>query len=145
MSDRRPTIRPQPTPPGEYAVSEQDMRGLALRLDMLQTHYRQPKDLSVSNLNASAKTLRRWLSKCVPNSDPPPVSVLEAIGDDLNTPQAITELHKLAKTDGRGLFAGMKFLGLIPGHGDEIGHGMAQEVKTLPISHLPLPQWAATQ
>jgi len=127
----------------EYAVSETDMRGLAIRLDMLSTHYRKPKDISVSDLNSSLKILRRWLSRCIPNDDPPPLPVLKALEDDLNTPLAITELHKIAKieTGGRELFAGMKFLGLIPGCGISIDYGAAMEIKTIPIDHLPLPFW----
>lgn len=124
-----------------YEITPKDMRGLALRLDMLSTHYRQPKNISVNDMNRAAKTLRRWLATCIPCDDPPPAAVLEALCDDLNTPHAITELHKLAKSDGRALFAGMKLLGLIPGHGEGIDYGMTQEIKTLPIDHLPLVQW----
>lgn len=124
-----------------YAVSERDMRGLAIRLDMLGSHYRKPKDFKAETLNSSAKTLRRWLSTCVPNDGPVPDRVLLALCDDLNTPQAIAEMHLLARTDGQGLFAAMKLLGLLPGEGLPIDYDIG-EVKTLPIDHIPIVRWA---
>lgn len=124
-----------------YGITEEDMRGLSLRLAMLQTHYRKPKDFSHSELNQCAKTLRRWLAACIPNDDPAPTVVMLALCDDLNTPQVIAEMHRLAKSDGRGLFASMKLIGLIPGFGKALDYDIG-EVKTLPIDHIPLVQWA---
>lgn len=135
-------IRPLPIERKAWRVSEADMRGLAIRLDMLSTHYRQPKDLTAEGLNRAAKTLRRWLALAEPSlSTPVPVGVLEALSDDLNTPAAIAEMHRIARTDRAGLFSAMKLLGLIPGEGRAVDYDMVDEVKTLPIDHLPLPQW----
>lgn len=128
-------------PRKQWVIDETVLRGLAIRLDMLETHYRKPKDLNVANLNRAAKTLRRWLSIAVPGKDDVPLPVIEALCDDLNTPLAITEMHRLSKTDPQGLFAAMRFMGLIPGEGAAIDYGMALEIKTIPIDHLPLPQW----
>lgn len=126
----------------QWAVSEQDMRGLAMRLDMLSTQYRKPKDISASGFNTALKTLRRWLSVAELGADVPvPLPVLEALCDDLNTPQAIAEMHKLAKSDPKGLFVSMKLLGLIPGEGIALDYGAAMEIKTIPTDHLPLPIW----
>lgn len=126
----------------EWAVSERDIRGLAIRLDMLESHYRKPKDITVDRLNRAAKTIRRWLAACeLDTTASVPIPVLEALCDDLNTPLAIAEMHKLAKTDGAGLFASMKLLGLIPGEGRAIDYDMVDGVKTIPIDHLPLTQW----
>jgi DALR domain len=127
-----------------YRVTENDMRGLAIRLDMLSTHYRKPKDLTSAGLNNAAKTLRRWLALAVPCNDGPPVEVLLALSDDLNTPQAIAEIHRLAgRKDGRAVFAAMKLLGLFPGHEKAIDYDLVAEVKTIPIDHIPLVQWQA--
>ncbi|MCE2890282.1 MAG: hypothetical protein LW848_04155, partial [Hyphomonadaceae bacterium] len=71
----------------EYQVTEEDMRGLSIRLAMLQTHYRKPKDFSIAELNQCAKTLRRWLAAAIPNDDREPIEVMLALCDDLNTPQ----------------------------------------------------------
>jgi len=139
-------MKPIPQKPvNTWQVNEVDMRGLAVRLDMLETHYRQPKNLSAITLNRAARTVRRWLAKCIPNDGPPPVAVFEALSDDLNTPLAIAEMHRLAKADdGKGLFAAMKLMGLIPGEGIAVDYGSTLEIKTLPIGHIPLVQWEET-
>jgi cysteinyl-tRNA synthetase len=124
-----------------YSITEADMRGLSIRLAMLQTHYRKPKDFSFEELNNCAKTLRRWLAACIPNDSPHvPLPVMLALCDDLNTPAAIAEMHRLSKADGRALFTAMKLLGLIPGHERVIDYDIG-EVKTLPIDHIPLVRW----
>lgn len=124
-----------------WTISETDMRGLALRLALLSAHYRKPVDVRAEELNRAAKTLRRWLLKAVPSKDGPPLEVLEALSDDHNTPQAIAELHKIAKTDGRALFAGLRFLGLIPNEGAALDYGSALEIKTLPHDAIPSVEW----
>jgi cysteinyl-tRNA synthetase len=123
-----------------YEVTEADMRGLSIRLAMLQTHYRKPKDFSVSELNQCAKTLRRWLAAAVPCAEREPLEIMQALCDDLNTPQAIAIMHGLARTDGRALFASMRLLGLIPGRGKVLDYDYG-EVKTLPLGHIPLVVW----
>jgi cysteinyl-tRNA synthetase len=138
-------IRPVLIEKKTWRVSEDDMRGLAIRLDMLSSHYRQPKDLTAEGLNRAARTLRRWLALAEPGLDIVPIGVLEALSDDLNTPAAIAEMHRIAKTDRRGLFAAMKLLGLIPGEGRAIDYDIVDEVKTLPIDHLPIVAWEVSQ
>jgi len=126
-----------------YVFEETDMRGMAIRLAMLQTHYRKPKDFTVAELNQCAKTLRRWLSIAELSIDiSTPDEVINALNDDLNTHQAITEIHKYAANkDGKKVFSAMKFLGLIPGTGSSIDYGMLGEIKTIPIDRIPLVQW----
>ncbi len=71
--------------------------GEALRFNMLRTHYRQPIDWTLNGLDVSHQTLWGWygqLQDVQPAADVPG-PVLEALCDDLNTPQAIAELHKL--------------------------------------------------
>ncbi|GMA76165.1 hypothetical protein GCM10025880_25820 [Methylorubrum aminovorans] len=43
-----------------------------------------------------------------------PGGVVEALGDDLNTPAAIGELHRLAGTDAGALKAGAGLMGFLP-------------------------------
>lgn len=134
-------IKPTPLERKEWRVSEEDMRGLSLRLFILGSHYRKEVDFTVRNLNENSKILRRWLSKAIPNNDRPPLEIILALSDDLNTPLAIAEMHRYAKKDGRSLFSAMRFLGLIPGEEKPIDYDIVSEVKTIPIDHIPLTQW----
>ncbi len=74
--------------------------GEVLRFNMLRTHYRQPLDWTATGLEESRVTLRS-LTDIPGYSDEGAAkfapSVLDALADDLNTPQAITELHVLHK------------------------------------------------
>src|SRR5690349_3555180 len=76
-----------------------DWPGEVLRLNMLKTHYRSPIDWTVKGLEESTKVLDEWYAlsagaSALANSDiyPP---LLDALGDDLNTPKAMSELHLL--------------------------------------------------
>jgi cysteinyl-tRNA synthetase len=71
--------------------------GEALRLAMLRTHYRQPIDWTVKALEEAEATLDRWY-EAVGDVEPSETatSVLDALTDDLNTPAALLELHRLA-------------------------------------------------
>jgi cysteinyl-tRNA synthetase len=72
--------------------------GEALRLAMLRTHYRQPIDWTVKALEEAEATLDRWydaVGDVEPASEMAP-GVLDALADDLNTPAALSELHRLA-------------------------------------------------
>jgi cysteinyl-tRNA synthetase len=73
-----------------------DWPGEVVRLNMLRTHYRQPIDWTVKGMQESWKVLDDWyaVSADVSASN---VSgqVLEALTDDLNTPQVIAALHNL--------------------------------------------------
>jgi cysteinyl-tRNA synthetase len=72
-----------------------DWPGEVLRFNMLRTHYRQPMDWTVAGMNESWKTLEKWYAVTEPLADPPlGAAFLAALADDLNTPQAIAELHK---------------------------------------------------
>jgi len=71
-----------------------DWPGEVLRLNMLKTHYRSPIDWTLKGVEESAKTLDDWYAVAADasggsSSD----SVLRALVDDLNTPQAIASLH----------------------------------------------------
>jgi len=71
--------------------------GDALRFAMMQTHYRSPIDWSLAACDAALATLKDFFSVAAPTSGPPPVSIVEALSDDLNTPKVIAELHALRK------------------------------------------------
>ena len=71
-----------------------DWPGEALRLNMLKTHYRSPIDWTLKGLEESAKTLDDWYEVTADaEGEPPSNAVLEALSDDLNTPQMIASLH----------------------------------------------------
>ena len=78
---------------------DEGVSGEALRLVYLSTHYRKPLDWTEQKVMANQKTYNKW-QQLVANSKVGIVSgnVLNAIADDLNTPLAIAEMHKLAKS-----------------------------------------------
>ena len=91
--------------------------GEVLRLAMLRTHYRQPIDWTVKALEDAEKTLDRWYEAV---GDVGPVDeifapMLEALSDDLNTPAALSELHRLAHP---ATLDSMKLGAAFPGIGD---------------------------
>ncbi|HSD92915.1 MAG TPA: cysteine--tRNA ligase [Methyloceanibacter sp.] len=89
--------------------------GEALRFNMLRTHYRQPLDWTLVSLDEAHKTLWEWYGDLEGKEvgGGVPGGVLDALADDLNTPKAITELHKLHSAGHWGhLRAGLQFLGI---------------------------------
>jgi len=88
--------------------------GEVLRLAMLRTHYRQPIDWTVKALEEAEATLDRWyeaVSDVGANGEPDP-DVLDALADDLNTPEAVVSLHRLGGQPER-LKASANLLGLL--------------------------------
>ncbi len=73
-----------------------DWPGEVLRLNMLKTHYRSPIDWTLKGVEESAKTLDDWHRFAADVSDGEPSgAVIDALADDLNTPQMIAALHGL--------------------------------------------------
>ena len=69
---------------------------------MISTHYRQPLNWTENNLIECKKTLDKWYQLISENNfsfDNEKISneVINALEDDLNTPKAISVLHKLYK------------------------------------------------
>ena len=101
-----------------------DWPGEIVRLNMLRTHYRQPIDWTKSSLETTWHTLEDFERVASRNpaalSEPPADSVVDALLDDLNFAEAVSELHLLRNKivhagDGqsaRVLAATMKFIGV---------------------------------
>jgi cysteinyl-tRNA synthetase len=73
--------------------------GDVLRLQMLMTHYRQPLDWTDDRADSARNELEEWGSVLqnryhLPN-DKKPTTVVEALSDDLNTPNALSALREL--------------------------------------------------
>jgi cysteinyl-tRNA synthetase len=98
-----------------------DWPGEALRLNMLKTHYRSPIDWTLKGVEESAKTLDDWYGIAADvKGDGPSGAVIDALSDDLNTPQMIASLHGLRNSAAsgsdrdRGQFAAsLQFLGFL--------------------------------
>ena len=70
--------------------------GDTIRFAMLGTHYRQPIDWTLRGLETAEAVLEDLVRFAGPEVAPDPtVEVVEAISDDLNTPQVISALHAL--------------------------------------------------
>jgi cysteinyl-tRNA synthetase len=81
----------------------QDWPGEVVRLNMLKTHYRSPIDWTVKGLEESAKTLDDWYWVAADiKAGRPADAVIEALSDDLNTPQMIASLHGLRNSAASG-------------------------------------------
>jgi len=93
---------------------DQGISGDSLRLMYLGTHYRKPLDWTENKVEESQKLQKKW-EKLVANCESGVISekVLNAVADDLNTPLALSEMHKLAKSGNvKDLKASGSFLGL---------------------------------
>lgn len=90
--------------------------GEVLRLAMLKTHYRSPLDWTVQGLQEAEKMLDRWYD-AIGDVEAGQISAeaLDAFGDDMNTPKAISELHRLAHPAVAGeMMAGLTSMGQSP-------------------------------
>jgi cysteinyl-tRNA synthetase len=77
--------------------------GEVLRLTMLKTHYRSPLDWTLKSAEESAKTLDDWYWIAADViGEQPSQAVIDALSDDLNTPQMIATLHALRNTAASG-------------------------------------------
>jgi cysteinyl-tRNA synthetase len=98
-----------------------DWPGEVLRLNMLKTHYRSPMDWTLKGVEESAKTLDDWYEVAADIKGEQPSSVvIEALADDLNTPQMIASLHGLRNSAASGnerdrnqLAASLRLLGFL--------------------------------
>ncbi len=78
-----------------------DHPGEALRLTLLQTHYRQPLNWTASGVRQAKETLDRCYTALRHAADVQatpaevPAAVIDALSDDLNTPLAISHVHEV--------------------------------------------------
>jgi cysteinyl-tRNA synthetase len=92
-----------------------DWPGDVLRLNMLRSHYRQPIDWTLQGMKESWNVLERWYGIAEPvASRRIGDALLDALLDDLNTPQAIAELHQSGPEE---LAGGLALLGFSPDPG----------------------------
>jgi cysteinyl-tRNA synthetase len=77
--------------------------GEAIRLAMLQTHYRQPLNWGDTGLSEAKRTLDHWYQL---TADVQPgmmcADVVDALADDLNTPKALAAFHELRAEAAKG-------------------------------------------
>ena len=81
--------------------------GEVLRLALLGTHYRGTLDWTRQKIDEAADALAKW-GALVEGIDPSPSAaspVIEALADDLNTPAAIAEMHRMAREGDAGALA----------------------------------------
>ena len=80
-----------------------DWPGEVLRLNMLKAHYRSPMDWTLKGLEESARTLDDWYWVAADiKGEQPSDAVIDALSDDLNTPQMIASLHGLRNSAASG-------------------------------------------
>ncbi len=102
--------------------------GEAIRLTLLTAHYRQPLDFTKSGITDAKRKLDGWyrvLDGATKGADVPE-TVLAALSDDLNTPQVISEMDRLAglarfgdKNAASGLLAAGNLMGLLERASDD--------------------------
>lgn len=99
--------------------------GEVLRLAMLMTHYREPIDFSVNRLEEAEARIDFWFDIVAQLErhkmlEVTPTSVLSALGEDMNTPKAIAETHKLSLAATSSVrkasefFSALVLLGFVP-------------------------------
>ena len=97
-----------------HDLLEQGVPGEVIRFVFLGTHYRKPMDWTEKKREEAEATLGKWHR--MRGSNKPgavPKAIVDAVANDLNTPEAISVLHKLANIgDIEGLLGGLDFLGL---------------------------------
>jgi len=81
----------------------EDWPGEAIRLALLQTHYRQPMNWTEDGLREAKHHLDAWYSL---TAEVEPglmcAGMLDALADDLNTPKALAALHELRSEAAKG-------------------------------------------
>jgi cysteinyl-tRNA synthetase len=92
----------------------EDWPGEVVRLNMLRTHYRQPMDWTLRGLKESDQILDSWTKNvdlAGSKAEELAPGVRDALADDLNTPQAIAELHSLSSSGDGALASTLRALG----------------------------------
>ena len=99
-----------------HDLLEQGVPGEVIRFVFLSTHYRKPMDWTAKKAEEAVATLRKWYAQADRALDnvEPYIGVVRALADDLNTSQAIAEIHQLSNADDvPSLRSSLKLLGLM--------------------------------
>ncbi len=93
---------------------EAGVPGPVIRFVMLSTHYRKPMDWTEKKRDEATQTLSKWAHLATSAvAGTVPEQIVAALADDLNTPLAITHMHKLAADgDAPGLLAALDVMGI---------------------------------
>jgi cysteinyl-tRNA synthetase len=99
---------------------DQGVPGEVIRFVFLSTHYRKPMDWTEEKRREAEATLKKWRALSDGARAGGDVArVVEALADDLNTPEALTLMHQMArKGDAEALLAAGALVGLL---GDDLG------------------------
>lgn len=94
---------------------EQGVPGEVIRFVMLSTHYGKPMDWTEKKRVEAEKTLRKWYGLAgMSDSGVEYSPIVDALCDDLNTAEAITQMHAVANGgDTTALRFGLQILGLM--------------------------------
>jgi cysteinyl-tRNA synthetase len=132
---------------------EKGMLGEVVRVALMMTHYRQPLDWNFKRRFDAEQTIKYWVDRFaryspedVSGFEPDDVSlkVVEALADDLNTPEAIAEVTRIAKSArtndpsiGRELAASASLLGFelsaLPGYDEARARHQAHHGEILAV------------
>jgi cysteinyl-tRNA synthetase len=124
--------------------------GEVLRLAMLKTHYRQPIDWTRHSLEEAKVNLRHWheyeaLEEAAEGAALDSL-FMRAILDDLNTPNAISELHRLKKIGQMSaLGAALRFLGLLNSKDFGLVSSKISEADITPENRKAIETWIAAR
>jgi len=121
-----------------------DWPGDVIRVAMLGTHYRQPINWTVKNLESAEKALSTWLEAASDQAeDRPAPAIVEALADDLNTPKVIAEMHALRRRAGHKSLAGtLRFLGV---RGEAYAAWKTQHARKLEISEAEIERLVSSR
>ena len=92
---------------------DQGVPGEVIRFVMLGTHYRKPMDWTEKKREEAEATLRKW--RALTDGERPQGDdsrIVAALADDLNTPEALSVMHRMAR---RGDAASLKAAGALVG------------------------------
>ena len=95
---------------------DQGIPGEVIRFVLLMTHYRSPMDWTAEKARQAEATLRKFYSLASEalDNEAAHIGVMTALADDLNTAQAVHELHQLAHAgDSPSLRASLRLLGFM--------------------------------
>lgn len=82
---------------------DKGVQGETIRLAYLMTKYNEPLDWSDKLLDDAKKVLDGWYRAASKDTASIPASFMEALGDDLNTPKAISAMHSASPAERKSM------------------------------------------